>query len=99
MARSNGAYVVATAVVLLFAGCNRRGIEPADQQTSALKGPVAAATGICPPTVTIGGCDSGVAATVGGQCIQLAVDACLTAGDKHGDFVSCVSDAIKDLVS
>jgi hypothetical protein len=98
MVRSMGVQVGLAAILLICAGCAGKSDEPEGKRSSALKGPVAAATGICPPTVTIGGCDSGVAATVGDKCIQEAVDQCLTGVDSHGAFVSCVSHAIKDLV-
>src|ERR1043165_6256937 len=98
MVRSMGVQFRVAVILLMYAGCAGKSDEPDGTHSSALKGPVAAATGICPPTVTIGGCDSGVAAVVGDKCIQEAVDQCLTGVDSHGAFVSCVSHAIKHLV-
>lgn len=98
MATLHGLRVVLAAILAVGAGCAEKAEEEeVGIARSALKGPVTTATGVCPKTVIIGACDSGVAAAVGDRCIQESVDHCLS-GCSHGRFVSCVADAVRAVV-
>ena len=103
MARWRAPRVVLAVVLVIGFGCTGQAEAPAPDEEievsrSALEGPVTAATGICPNTVLIGACDTGVAATVGDRCIQESVDRCMSESDNHGSFVSCVAGAIRPVV-
>ncbi len=97
MARSHRLWVVLASFVAAGTGCTGKPGQAVAKE-DALEGPVTPATGICPDTVTIGGCDSGVAATLGDRCLQESVDLCLSSAT-HGRFVSCVADAVRPVVS